>query len=83
MRIVWDEPKRLSNLKKHKLDFRALTEEWFDQAYAESANRGRLMAIGRLDDGTIAVICAEFGREAVSVISMRWAKRSERRKLLG
>lgn len=29
MEIVWDEIKRSLNLAKHKLDFTALTGEWF------------------------------------------------------
>lgn len=39
------------------------------------------MAIGRLADGTIAVVFATLGTEAVSVISMRPASRKERNLL--
>jgi len=38
----------------------------------------RHMAIGRLNDGTIAVVFAVLGKEGVSVISMRPASRKER-----
>ena len=79
MQIVWDEPKRLTNLLKHKLDFESLSEEWFATARIETAHGRRLKAIGRLDDGTIVVIFATLGAEALSVISMRPAKARERR----
>jgi uncharacterized DUF497 family protein len=79
MRIVWDEPKRLANLKKHGRDFAVLTEEWFAQARIEPARDTRLRAIGPLDDGTIVVICATLGTEGLSVISMRPARPQERR----
>jgi uncharacterized DUF497 family protein len=40
-----------------------------------------MMAIGRFADGTIVVIFARLGIEAISVISMRSAKATERRLL--
>jgi len=39
MHIVWDEPKRLTNIDKHELDFRILTEGWFDDAITIDAAR--------------------------------------------
>ena len=48
MRIVWDEPKRLSNLDKHGFDFADLTEEYFLQAVVVPARGTRLQAIGSL-----------------------------------
>jgi len=42
------------------------------------AKENRHMAIGRLNDGTIAVVFALLGTEGVSVISMRPASRKER-----
>jgi hypothetical protein len=39
------------------------------------------MAIGRLADGTIAVVFAVLGTQGVSVISMRPASRKERELL--
>jgi uncharacterized DUF497 family protein len=38
--ILWDEPKRLSNLDKHGLDFTTLTEEFFDDAVIVGAKLG-------------------------------------------
>ena len=76
--IVWDEPKRLINLAKHGLDFADLDEWFFLGAVTVPAKDGRHLAIGRLADGTIAVVFAVLGSEAVSVISMRPASRKER-----
>lgn len=76
--IVWDEPKRLTNLAKHGLDFADLDEDFFLAAKVVPAKNGRHMAIGRLADGTVAVVFALLGTEGVSVISMRPASRKER-----
>lgn len=76
--IVWDEPKRKQNLSKHGLDFADLDEWFFLEAVTVPAKDGRHMAIGRLADGTIAVVYALLGTEAVSIISMRPASRKER-----
>lgn len=76
--IVWDEPKRQRNIVRHKLDFADLDEWFFLDAVTVPAKENRYMAIGRLDDGTIAVVFATLGTEGVSVISMRPASRKER-----
>lgn len=76
--IVWDEPKRERNLSKHGLDFADLDEWFFLDAVTMPAKAGRHMAIGRLADGTIAVVFTLLGTEAVSIISMRQASRKER-----
>lgn len=81
MKIVWDEPKRLANLDKHGLDFADLDEAFFLGAILRPAKLGRLMAIGRFTDGSIAVVFAVLGSEGISVISMRPARKSERRLL--
>lgn len=79
--IVWDEPKRQTNLANHGLDFADLDEWFFLEAVTVPAKEGRHMAIGRLHDGTIAVVFALLGTEGVSVISMRPASRKERNLL--
>lgn len=76
--IVWDEPKRQSNLARHGLDFADLDEWFFLDAVTVPAKEDRYMAIGRLNDGTIAVVFAVLGTQGVSVISMRPASRKER-----
>jgi len=79
--IVWDEPKRQINLTQHGLDFADLDEWFFLDAVTVPAKENRHMAIGRLNDGTIAVVFAVLGSEGVSVISMRPASRKERNLL--
>ena len=81
MVIVWDEPKRLANIDKHGLDFADLSLEFFERAVIRPAKRSRLQAIGRLADGTVAVIFVRLGTEGLSVISMRAANSAERRAL--
>lgn len=81
MNITWDETKRLSNFEKHGLDFADLTTEFFLTSVVVPAKYQRFAAIGRLDDGTIVVIFARRGREAISVISMRAASVKERKML--
>lgn len=78
MRIVWDERKRQINLDKHGLDFADLDLAFFVSAVTSPAKEGRSKAVGRLDDGTIVVIYLALGSEAISVISMRPARRDER-----
>ncbi|MBW6420994.1 BrnT family toxin [Rhizobium sp. XQZ8] len=78
MKIVWDERKRIANITKHDLDFGDLTFEFFISAVTVPAKRGRYKAIGKLKDGTIAAIFVVLGSEALSVISMRPARKDER-----
>ncbi len=82
MRIVWDEPKRLANLDKHRgLDFADLTPEFFLSAVIVPVKMGRFMAVGRLDGKALAVVFARLGTEGISVISMRVANEKERARL--
>ncbi|WBU51878.1 BrnT family toxin [Paracoccus sp. SCSIO 75233] len=78
MLIVWDEPKRQANLAKHGMDFADLDVEILLDALVVPAKQGRFKAMGRFADGTIAVIFATLGTEAISVISMRPASKQER-----
>lgn len=79
MKITWDEPKRLSNLAKHGLNFADLAPEFFLTAHVEPAKDGRVLAIGEFDGVTvIVVVFRPLGSEAVSVISMRPASQKER-----
>ncbi|HTV70514.1 MAG TPA: BrnT family toxin [Rhizobiaceae bacterium] len=80
MRILWDETKRVSNLKKHGLDFADLTIEFFDDAAIYSAKNKRFLAIG-FWDGIISVVFSRLGTEAISVVSMRRASQKERNLL--
>lgn len=79
--IVWDEPKRQTNLAKHGLDFADLDETFFRASLVVPVKKSRHMAIGRLQDGTIAVVFAVLGTEGISLVSMRPASRKERELL--
>ena len=81
MRILWDEPKRIRNIAKHGLDFASLNEAFFAAAVILPAKAARWMAVGQLEDGSIVVIFATLGSEAISLISMRPANKTERRLL--
>lgn len=83
MIIVWDEPKRASNLTTHGFDFAHLNAEFFLSAHIVPARAGRHKAIGMLADGTIVVIFAALGTEGLSVISMRRANAKERKLIDG
>lgn len=79
MKIIWDEPKRQTNLTKHRLDFAELNVEFFEQATIYPAKLGRSIAVGELDGQMIvAVVFKPVGSEALSVISMRPASTKER-----
>ncbi len=79
MKIVWDEPKRQTNLANRGLDFADLDDEFFMGATVLPAKKERFMAIGEFRGKIIlAVIFKPLGSEAISVISMRRASRKER-----
>lgn len=79
MKIVYDPPKRAANLLKHGLDFADLEDgAFFETALVRPTKQGRFQAIGRFEDGTIAVVFALLGREGISIISMRPASKQER-----
>jgi len=75
MKIVWDEPKRLTNLAKHGLDFADLDANFFSEAALGPTDRGRFAAIGEWAEITITVVFRPLGAEA-----MRPASRKERRR---
>ncbi|KFL24943.1 hypothetical protein JP74_21950 [Devosia sp. 17-2-E-8] len=82
MKITWDTPKRLANLDKHGMDFATLTVEFFETATVFPAKKGRYIAFGQLNGvPVIAVVFATLGTEAISVISMRRASPTERKRL--
>lgn len=84
MLIVWDEPKRLANLDKHGLDFALVDLDFFAGAVVIQAKKRRFKAIGYLDGVlTVVVVFAPLGQEAVSIVSLRRAKASERSLLDG
>jgi uncharacterized DUF497 family protein len=79
MKIVWDSPKRLTNLAKHGLDFADLDPDFFAGALVSPAEGDRFVAAGEFQaEIIVTVVFKPLGAEAVSVISMRPASRQER-----
>lgn len=84
MVITWDEPKRLTNIAKHGLDFADLAIEFFADAVVVPGYEDRFVAIGEFRGETIiAVVFRPLGSEALSVISMRPASHRERSMVYG
>ncbi len=80
MKIVWDEPKRLTNLANQGVDFADLDPDFFSEAAFGAADKGRFVAVGEWAGITITVVFRPLGAEAVSIISMRPASRKERKQ---
>ena len=86
MKIIWDEPKRLSNLAKHGLDF-ADIEDGFDfdgaivlPAKPSRTGLARFRLISELNSALlVAVVGSLLGSEAFSIVSLRPASQKERR----
>ena len=76
MEIVWDEPKRRANLIKHELDF--AERSFFRRCLDPACEEEPLPGIGPNESGTVCVVFAVYGREGVSVISMRPARKDEK-----
>lgn len=85
MKIIWDEPKRLANIEKHGFDFADIDGFDWNSAIIEKSVNGpgsaRFKAVGYFRDGTMAVIFAAVGSEAMSIISFRRASSKERKTL--
>lgn len=79
MKIVWDEPKRITNLQERRLDFADLDMSFFMEAVIMPAKKGRLMAVGLFNGTPHSVIFTSLGTEGISIISFRRASRKERR----
>lgn len=83
MEFEWDEAKRLQNLAKHNLDFYRV-DEFFEGAHIAWESRvnsqePRSGATGYLDGVCVTVITTMRG-DVVRIISMRRARRDERRR---
>ena len=85
MRIIIDEPKRLSNIRKHGLDM-AEFAEGFDfesarqfPAHPSRTGRARFGLIGWFNGAVVvAAIMSPLGTEALSLVSLRVASQQER-----
>jgi uncharacterized protein len=82
-KIVRDEPKRLANIAQHGLDFADLDASFFENSLIVPGKRSRLIAVGRSPVGDILVVFAALGHEAISIVSMRYASRKERKLIDG
>lgn len=78
MKIVYDDIKQSQNIRKHGFDFAELTWDFFADATVVPVKKGRLMAIGAMSNGIIAVVFVTLGTEGISIISCRRASRKER-----
>ncbi len=86
MKVEWTDAKRLSNLRKHRLDFVDAKEALEGAVISFEDDRfdyteDRFVSIGMVK-GTVVVIAHTEREETVRVISMRKATRNERRLYL-
>lgn len=77
MRIVWDEAKRRSNLRKHGFDFEDAQEVFAGVTYTVEDDRfayeeRRFITLGLLKDTVITIVHTETDEE-IRIISMRKA----------
>jgi hypothetical protein len=79
----WSEAKRLSNFEKHGLDFAEIDAVFESDHLIEEARtvgeEFRHLVIGLVEGRCVAVIITRRG-EVIRVISMRKARRNERRR---
>ena len=83
MRFEWDEAKRQTNLKKHRLDFadaeavfrgQTVTLEDIRRDYGEQ----RFVSFGLLQ-GRVVVVAHTERKDSIRIISMRKASKHEKR----
>ncbi len=84
MKVVWDEPKRRSNLATHGFDLADAEQLDWDNilivpGHPARDGRPRFRAIGLFGDELVTVVFSRLGTEGVSVISMRPASNAERK----
>lgn len=79
MEMVWDAPKRETNLESRGLDFADLDIDFFADSVVLPAKHSRFKATGPFHGDILTVIFRPLGSEALAVISMRRASRKERK----
>ena len=83
MVFEWDENKRLSNLKKHGIDFQDV-EQFFDsnpicfQDDRKDYGEERFVAFGIIE-GRVIITAYTYREQTIRIISMRKANARERR----
>lgn len=85
MNYVWDPAKRLSNLKKHGIDFvdaiAVLEDELALTASHIERGETRFKTVGMgIKAGVLLVIHTEEDEDTIAIVSARPADRSERRQ---
>jgi uncharacterized protein len=78
MRIVWDDVKRIENIRKHGYDFADVDLGFFQTAVIIPAKDNRFKALNVFAAKVVVVIFYVLGSQGLSVISMRPASRAER-----
>ena len=84
MEFEWDDDKRLSNLQKHKLDFKDVHCAFTDTAFVieddrEDYGEKRYILLGTIFE-RIVVIIFTIRTDVIRIISMRKANKREQRK---
>lgn len=85
MKFVWDEHKRINNLKKHRLDFIDAEKVFagshiiFEDCRFDYGEQ-RLVAVGFLGVAIVVIVHVESSRQ-IRIISMRKATRNEQKML--
>ena len=80
--ITWDEPKRLQNIRKHKIDLADL-EPLFDYPMVtvedsrESYGELRLQSLGMWQGRVVFLVWTPRGEDTAHLISCRYADRQE------
>jgi uncharacterized protein len=84
VKVVWDESKNATSLKKHGISFEEASAlftgsadylEIFDEQH--SAEEDRFIAIGPIRRGLVLVVYTEREEDTVRIISARWATKRE------
>jgi uncharacterized DUF497 family protein len=84
VKVVWEESKNATNLKKHRISFEEASAlftggvdylEIFDEQH--SVDEDRFIAIGPIRRGLVLVVYTEREEDTMRIISARWATKRE------
>jgi uncharacterized DUF497 family protein len=79
----WDSDKAASNATKHGIDFHEIVHVWRDPCAlflaVEHESEARYLLLGALDDRIVTVVFT-VRKQAIRLISARYASREERRR---
>ena len=89
MRFTWDDKKRQTNLRDHRVDFADAVGVFFDDRAlttedADAEGEQRLVTMGRdFLDRVLIVVYTERGEDEIRLISARKASPGERKAYAG